>query len=353
MPSILSGALIVFIRALGNVGVPSVLGGDYYVLPTLILFQVEGFFNLNGASAIAIVNVLLVIVVLQIMQRMSNQKRFVTLTGTTRGARKSVSRRARILGSLYCWGLLCIALLPQLVVLFSSFAERWAGTLFPTRFGLGNYRLILQDVMSPIVNSLTLATVATILALLFGTITAYVALRKRFKGKWLIDLTIMLPFVLPGIVTGVAYLTTFNSGRIVLTGTAVILVFGYFVRRIAYAFRSVSAAIGQVDPHLEEASAICGAGWLGTMRKVTIPLIAPGILAGGILVFSTLIGELSVTIMLFSGKWKTVSIAIFEYLSSHRIAPASALGSIVVLITLALVFAASRLLRQSMADLFK
>jgi iron(III) transport system permease protein len=353
LPSILSGALIVFIRALGNVGVPSVLGGDYYVLPTLILFQVEGFFNLNGASAIAIVNVLLVIVVLQIMQRMSNQKRFVTLTGTTRGARKSVSRRARILGSLYCWGLLFIALLPQLVVLFSSFAERWAGTLFPTKFGFGNYRLILQDVMSPIVNSLTLATVATILALLFGTITAYVALRKRFKGKWLIDLTIMLPFVLPGIVTGVAYLTTFNSGRIVLTGTAVILVFGYFVRRIAYAFRSVSAAIGQVDPHLEEASAICGAGWLGTMRKVTIPLIAPGILAGGILVFSTLIGELSVTIMLFSGKWKTVSIAIFEYLTSHRIAPASALGSIVVLITLALVFAASRLLRQSMADLFK
>src|SRR5690606_766443 len=117
--------------------------------------------------------------------------------------------------------------------------------------------------------------------------------------------------------------------------------------------RSVSAAIGQVDPKLEEASAICGAGWARTMRKVTVPLIAPGILAGGILVFSTLIGELSVTIMLFSGKWKTVSIAIYEYLTSHRIAPASALGSVVVVITLALVFAASRLLRKGMADLFR
>src|SRR5690606_3202156 len=60
-PSIASGAIIMFIRALGNVGVPSVLGSDYYVLPTLILFQVEGFFNLNGAAAIAVVNVLLVL----------------------------------------------------------------------------------------------------------------------------------------------------------------------------------------------------------------------------------------------------------------------------------------------------
>lgn len=353
LPSILAGSLTVFIRALGNVGVPSVLGGDFYVLPTLILFQVDGFFNLNGASAIAIVNVLLVLVVLLIMQRVAGQKRFVTLTGTTRGARRSVSRRARIFGTIYCWGLLTVALLPQLVVLYSSFAERWAGTLFPTQYGLGNYRLILKDVLTPITNSLTLATIATVLALLFGVITAYVSLRKRFKGSWMIDLTIMLPFVLPGIVTGVAYLTTFNSGRIILTGTATILVLGYFIRRLAYAFRAISAAIGQVDPHLEEASAISGAGWIGTMRKVTIPLIAPGILAGGILVFSTLIGELSVTIMLFSGKWKTVSIAIFEYLTSHRMAPASALGSIVVLITLILVFAASRLMGKSMADMFK
>jgi iron(III) transport system permease protein len=163
----------------------------------------------------------------------------------------------------------------------------------------------------------------------------------------------MLPFVLPGIVTGVAYLTTFNTGWLAMTGTAAILVFAYFVRRLAYAFRSISAAIGQVDTALEEASTICGASWGRTIRKVTIPLIAPGILAGGILVFSTLIGELSVTIMLFSGSWKTVSIAIFEYLtSSYRRRPRP-MGTIVIVITLVLVFSASRLLRRGMADLFR
>jgi iron(III) transport system permease protein len=353
IPSIASGALIVFIRSLGNVGVPAVLGGDYYVLPTLILFQVEGFFNLNGAAAIAMVNVLLVMLFLLFIRRFQGKKRYVTLTGTTRGARRSRRPLDVVLGSAYVWGLMFLALLPQILVVFSSFAERWAGTLLPTRYGLGNYQLILGNVLQPIVNSVTLAGVATALALAFGLITAYVSLRKRFAGRWLIDLTVMLPFVLPGIVTGVAYLTTFNTGPLAMTGTAAILVLAYFVRRLAYAFRSISAAIGQVDTALEDASTICGASWGRTIRKVTIPLIAPGILAGGILVFSTLIGELSVTIMLFSGAWKTVSIAIFEYLTSYRTAPAAALGTIVIVITLSLVFTASRLLRRGMADLFR
>lgn len=352
-PSIASGAMVVFIRALGNVGVPSVLGGDYYVLPTLILFQVEGFFNLNGAAAIAVVNVLLVLLFLLLVRRFSGKKRFVTLTGTTQRSKQNDSLAARVFGNVYVWGLMAMALVPQGMVVFSSFAERWAGTLLPTQYGLGNYRLILGNVLEPIMNSVWLAGVATLLALAFGTVTAYVSLRRRFPGKWLLDLTIMLPFVLPGIVTGVAYLTTFNSGPIVLTGSALILVFGYFVRRLAYAFRAVSASIGQVDPQLEEASTICGASWGRTMRRVTLPLIAPGMLAGAILVFSTLIGELSVTIMLFSGKTKTVSIAIFEYLTSHRIAPASAMGTVVILITLALVFVASRLMGKSMAEMFR
>jgi len=352
-PSIASGALIVFIRSLGNVGVPSVLGGDYYVLPTLILFQVEGFFNLNGAAAIAVVNVLLVLAFLLLVRRLTGKRRFVTVTGTTQRSRQADGLAARVFGNVYVWGLLAIALIPQAMVIFSSFAERWAGTLLPTQYGLGNYELVVGRVFQPILNSVWLAGAATAMALAFGTVTAFVSIRKRFRGKWLVDLTIMLPFVLPGIVTGVAYLTTFNSGPVVLTGTALILVFGYFVRRLAYAFRSVSASIGQVDPHLEEASTICGAGWGRTMRKVTLPLIAPGMLAGAILVFSTLIGELSVTIMLFSGKTKTVSIAIFEYLTSHRIAPASAMGAIVIVITLVLVFIASRLSGKSMADLFR
>jgi iron(III) transport system permease protein len=163
----------------------------------------------------------------------------------------------------------------------------------------------------------------------------------------------MLPFVLPGIVTGVAYLTTFNSGLIVLTGTSAILVLAYFVRRIAYIFRTVSAAIGQVDNKLEEASAICGATWGWTMRKITVPLVSPGIIAGGILVFATLISEMSVTILLYSARWKTMSIAIYEYVIADELLDASAMGSIAIAATLLLVFLSSKIIGKSMAEMFR
>ena len=155
----------------------------------------------------------------------------------------------------------------------------------------------------------------------------------------------MLPFVLPGLVVGVAYLTAFNSGWPVLTGTAIILVLAYFTRRVAFVFRSVTAAIAQIDPKLEDASKICGAGWGTTMRRVMVPLAAPAILAGAILVFAT--------VLLYSAKWKTISIAIYELVLGDQLAQASAIGTITTVMTLLLVLIASRLAGKNMADMFR
>ena len=93
--------------------------------------------------------------------------------------------------------------------------------------------------------------------------------------------------------------------------------------------------------------------WGRTMRKVTVPLVAPGILAGGILVFSTLITELSVTIFLYSAKWKTISVEIFDQLTNDDILAANTIGTIAILLTLALVYSASKLVGKSMADIFR
>jgi iron(III) transport system permease protein len=89
------------------------------------------------------------------------------------------------------------------------------------------------------------------------------------------------------------------------------------------------------------------------MRKITIPLVAPGILAGAILVFSTLITEMSVTIMLYSARWKTISIAIFERLTGEEVYAACAIGSIAILLTLVLVFTSSKIIGKSMAEMFQ
>ncbi len=353
IPAIGAGAVLVFVRTLGNFGVPAVLGKEFMVLPTLMVYQVNGYFNLNAASAVALANVALTLIAVFLLARIQRRRRFITVTSTTRAAKRHTGRGAKIAGNTYVWGLFILAVMPQIIVLFYSFAERWAGSLWPQRMGFGNYIHVLTELTEPIFNSVYLAGGATLLAVCFGTLAAYISQRKQFFGKWLLDMTIMLPFIMPGIITGVAFLTTFNTGLIVLTGTGSIIMLAYFIRRLAYIFRAVSAAISQVDNKIDEASTICGATWGYTMRRVTIPLVAPGMLAGGILVFSTLIIELSITIMVYSAIWQTMSIMMFEQLLDDQIEYATATGSIAIILTIGLVFAASRLVGKSMAEMFR
>jgi len=353
VPAIAGAMLIVFIKAIGDFGVPSILGGEFQVLPTLIYYQIHGFFNLSAASAIAAVNVLLTLLAMLALSRVNRKRSFVTVGGTAGAATRLASPGARAFGNIYCWFVIFIAILPQLVIALASFAGRWPGTMLPQSYTLDHYRAVWSQLTSPIANSLILAGVATAICIVFGTVTAYANARGHLRARWALDLTIMLPFVLPGLVVGVAYLTAFNSGWLVLTGTATILVLAYFTRRVAFVFRSVATAIAQIDPKLEDASKICGAGWGTTMRRVMVPLAAPAILAGAVLVFSTLIGEISATVLLYSAKWKTISIAIYELVLGDQLAQASAIGTITTVMTLVLVLTASRLAGKNMADLFR
>ncbi len=242
-------------------------------------------------------------------------------------------------------------MLPQFVVALTSFAERWGDTLLPSAYGLDNYRRVTREALPAIYNSRVLSGAATVICLLFGTVMAYSMVKGRAVARWAIDLTIMLPFVL--LVVGVAYLAAFNDPPVVLTGTATILVLAYFTRRVAFIFRSATAAIAQIDPKIEEASTICGATWGTTMRSVLVPLMGPSLIAGAVLVFATLIGEISATVLLYSAKWKTISIAVYELVLGNELARASALGTICNVVTLLLVLGASAILGRNMSEMFR
>jgi iron(III) transport system permease protein len=353
IPSIVAGALIVFMRAVGNFGVPAILGGNFYVLPTLIYFQVTGFFNLHTAGAIAMVNVAMVSMAILLSQYVTAKRSHATITGTTQAARISTNKTLKWVGAVFCAGVIFFSLLPHLTVIVTSFTEGWAGTRYPTKFSLENYRRIFLIARTPIRNSLFLATTATLVAVVVGTLLSYINVRKRFRGRWILDLTVMFPFILPGIVVGVAILTGFSSGLIILSGTWMIMVIGFFIRRMPYIFRSTMASLSQIDVAVEDASTIAGATWLTTFRKVTLPLMAPGILAGAVIAFSTLMGELSTTIILYSAKWKTITVAIVEYLFSANIGPAYALGTILIFLVLGAIFLANRILGRRMSQMFR
>jgi len=287
LPSIGAGAILVFIRTISNFGIPAVVGGNTYVLPTLIYFQVNGFWNLNAAAAISLVSVVITGIALWVQKSIVSKREYETISVARSSLQKHKKPVMKVLASIFCWGVLLISLLPQITLFVMSFFTTWNG-LWPQGFTLGNYGKIPTYLSGPIKNSLLLATIASFGAAVIGTLVAYIIQRRAPRGSAVLDYVVMLPFILPGIVVAVALLTTFSSGPLVLRGTYYILLISFVIRRTPYVFRSVSAGLTQLDPALEEASILSGATWLHTFRKITFPLIFPTVVAGTMLTFVTL-----------------------------------------------------------------
>lgn len=352
LPSLGAAAILVFIRAMGNFGIPAVLGGQQYVLPTLIHFRVHGFWDLNGASAIAIISVAIVIIALVIQKKVVSAREYETISTATSEYKLHKHLLTKVIAILYCSLVLIISLAPQITIITMSFFKQWIGFL-PSGFTLENYKIIPQIASKTIKNSFFLATSASLLTALIGTLAAYITERRRPKGAMLIDFTIMTPFVLPGIVVSVALLSAFSSGPINISGTFLILIISFMVRRTPYVFRSVAASLTQLDEALEESSIISGASWFYTFRRVTFPLILPGIIAGTILTFATLLQELSTTILLYSARTQTLPIQIYNTVAEGNFGIASALSVLLIVTVFIMVYLMNIFLGDSGSSSFK
>jgi len=253
LPSLGAASILVFIRAMGNFGIPAVLGGQQYVLPTLIYFRVNGFWDLNGAAAISIISVIIVIAALTIQKKVVSAREYETISTASSERKLNKSPLVKTIAIVYCSLVLFISLAPQMTIIIMSFFRRWIGFL-PEGFTLGNYQIIPQIASKTIKNTLFLATTASLFTALFGTLVAYITERRRPKGGILIDFAVMTPFVLPGIVVAVALLTTFSSGTIAISGTFLIIMISFIIRGTPYVFRSVAASLTQLDVALEESS---------------------------------------------------------------------------------------------------
>jgi ABC-type Fe3+ transport system, permease component len=353
LPSLGAAALLVFVRAIGNFGIPAIIGGDHYVLPTLIYFEVNGFWNINGASSIAVVNVLITALVLYAQKRMVARHEYETISASRSEVKLNDNKWAVVLGFIFCLIILIFSLLPQVTIIVMSFFQRWVG-LFPEGFTLANYARIPHYSSKELFNSFYLSILATILCAGLGSVVAYITERKKPKFASLLDLSVMAPFILPGTVVSIALLSAFSgSSAIRLTGTYTIIVISYMIRRTPYVYRSVAAQLTQLNPSLEEASTIAGATWFYTFRKVSIPLILPAIISGSILTLTTLLQELSTTILLYSGRTRTVPIQIYGAVSDGKLGEASALSVVLLVVVFIIVYGMNRKQTGKMANAFK
>ena len=338
IPSLGAAALLVFVRAIGNFGIPAVIGGNNYVLPTLIKFAYGGAGDINLASSIAVINVIITGVVLYLQKYIVSRHEYETISATHTEVKQHEGLGARIFAIILCLIVLIFSLLPQLTIIVMSFFKRWTG-LLPSDFTWNNYANIFKKSSHVLFNSFFLSIVATLMCAIFGSVLAYITERKKPRGSSLLDLSIMAPFILPGTVVSIALLSAFGgNGLMKLTGTYIILIISYMIRRTPYVYRSVAANLTQLNPSLEEASTISGATWFYTFRRVSVPLIMPAIISGSVMTLTTLLQELSTTILLYGPRTRTIPIQIFNAVNENDLGRASALSTVLLVVVFAIIY---------------
>jgi iron(III) transport system permease protein len=346
VPSILSGALLVFIETIENFGVPVVLAEDKPILAVEAykLFIGETTTNPSAASVLGTLLIGLTATVLVIQRRYLANRRFATRAGAPSPTLK-VRASWRIIGVVYCWAVVLLALVPFFAIVVLSFME-FRGPVLHTAFSFRSYAELFATAGGPLRNTLMFATLAAFATVLIGAPVGWVLARTRSVWASLLDVTATLPFAIAGTVLAIGLVIAFNSGAIVLTGGWLILVLAYTVRKLPFTVRSSSAILHQIDPSLEEASISLGLSPLATFLRLVVPLMLGGIISGMVLTWVTVASELSSTVVLYSGPWRTLPIVMFQALEGTGAGIAVAAASILIAVSLIPVMLAYRLLRR-------
>jgi iron(III) transport system permease protein len=346
-PALAGASLLVFMTSMGSFSAPYVFGGGFRVLTTQIFAS-----KLNGDLAIAAVETVVLaiasLVFLAMLQRYEAARLYTGAgKGTTGGGPRPIVSpgRRRALAAL-AWALVGFLLLPHATVLLVSFVPEgsWTTELFPPRYSGRNYLSLFAEpeMLRPIINSLRMATIATVGNVVLAFLAAYLLVRKDFRGKGALGALVILPWALPGTVLAIALATTFSAdqpwaGRFVLVGTFAILPLAYFIRNIPLVTRAALASFRQLDPALEEAAASLGAGWATTMRRIAFPIVLPGLAAGALLAFVTALGEFVASILLYTHRTRPISMAILSELRAFDFGAAAAYG-VLLIVLMSLVF---------------
>ncbi len=333
LPTITAGMLMVFMATLADFGTPMLIGEGYKVLPVMVYeeYMSETGGNANFASTLSIVIVICAVALLM-LQKFIISKRNYTMSALNppKVVELSNSKRAILTGLCYLIGL--VALLPQITVVITSFIKT-NGPIFVKGFSFDSYNQILYRLGSTISNTFTYSIVAILIMLLAGLLISYLIVRKRSKLNSLLDVLVMFPFVVPGAVLGISLLVAFNKPPILISGTWIILVIAYVIRKLPYTIRSSTAILYQIDASIEEASISLGVAPLKTFFKTTAILMIPGVFSGAILSWITTINELSSSIMLYTGKTATISVAIYTEVVRANFGTAAALATILTVAT--------------------
>ena len=341
-PAVSAGALLTFVLSIADFGTPAIIGGKVRVLATTAynLFTSEMGGNPGLASATSIVLIALSLLVVM-LQRWSVGRRNVAGALLRKPVPKHLRPAQSIIAHVVCYAIVLASSLPSLVVISTSF-RKTSGPVFQPGFGLDSYAKIIHEVPHVITNSFVFSLISVVLIVTVGTLLGYIVARGSSRIAGLLDGTLFIPYIVPGVVLGVAFVITFNVQPIEITGTALIIVLMLFIRRLPYAVRSSAAILKQIRGNIEEAAISLGASPRRAFTAVTLPLMIPGIVAGALMSFITAINELSSSLILYVGRTMTLPVRIYQSVLDGEFGTAAALSTLLLLASGIAVYAVFR-----------
>lgn len=329
MPTLLAGALLIFMRVFSDFGTPMLIGEGYKTMPVLVYNQFMSEVGGDDGFAAALCLIVVVLtVVLFLAQRLISERSSYTMTALKPMAKVRARGLKNVLLHAVVYVIVGLAIIPQAVVIYTSFLATNGGQVYTGGFSLASYEAIFAKDTNAVWNTYSLGLAALVLILLIGVLVAYLTVRHRNVLTHVLDVIVMFPYIIPGSVLGIAFLFAFNKPPLLLSGTALILVISYAIRRMPYTVRSTAAIIGQISPSVEEAAVSLGASDATTFRKIMLPMMVPGILSGAIMSWVTVISELSSSIILYTSQTQTLTVSIYTEVIRGNYGNASAFSTI-------------------------
>jgi iron(III) transport system permease protein len=342
-PSILAGIIIVFLETIALFGAPALIGipARFNVVTTQLWQFFEFPVRVEVAAAYAMPLLLITIALMWLQKLMLSRKGFVSQTGKG-GERRLIKLggwRWPVFGYCALVGLLSVAL-PMIVLIQASFSRAWGRGFSVENLTLRNYTYLLFEhdmawtaIQNTFVYGFGAATFAAVLALMI----AYIVNRRLVPFGNVLAFLCMAPFVIPGIVLAIGFYAAYASPPLALYGTGLLLVLAFTTRFLPIAYASSSAALRSLNPEMEEAVRIFGGTRFTALQHVIVPLLKRSLLGGWLLIFILATRELSAAIFLVGPQTRTISVLLYDLSEEGNFEVLSALGGVLLIITLAFV----------------
>ncbi|HEX4899816.1 MAG TPA: iron ABC transporter permease, partial [Pyrinomonadaceae bacterium] len=349
-PSLLAAGLLTFMVSMASFSAPLLFGGNVRML-TLEIFTARQRGDTRVALTETVILAMISLSALIFFQRYEGTRKFAAaaLKGSSRRLRPITSGKARLAAMVCGIAFSVLLILPVATLALVSFARDgiWTTQTLPPAYTLGNYTRLLteQNASEVFLNSLAMAGIASVAALLWSFVVATLVTAKTRSGpRRLLSLLVLVPWALPGTVVAISIAEAYGKpgpllGSYILVGTFWILPVVYFLRFMPLVVRAVQASMEQLDPALNEAAGSLGAKWWQRFLRITLPLVWPGAVAGTLLAFVIALGEYVASVLVFVPTNRPISIAIAAELRDFNLGSAAAYGMLLILpvATLALV----------------